>query len=410
MGISSSSAKTVISNAEIRSQLINGTFPAITEPVRTADSNVPAISAEHATGLMNIMSSMLIADEISRMDVRFKEEPDDVMLRAGELVMRSHMNMVSIYPVMVDVNDPATIPVHGQATMNPEHMDDVMSSVELSGIMHAFSDSGSNVWATRYRSSPKPYDASQVANLRQEILFTDVIKGAGHGYNDATWLKAQSTLLNSIEENNGGYWRTEGDYVMEDYGAGRFADLAYGYFQKATGITSGKLQGLCRDLLGGGTGSKREGIAASVYKYMYGIDDSPEGDGYNRIWIQSGADAGDGMPVDIRAMNATILGIADLDVSSEGGATDAIDTADVALQKISSMRSLIGAQQNRLEHTIANQKNIIENTQHAESVIRDTDMAEEMVRFSKESILQQAGQSMLAQANHSTEGILALLR
>ena len=77
---------------------------------------------------------------------------------------------------------------------------------------------------------------------------------------------------------------------------------------------------------------------------------------------------------------------------------------------VSDMRSKLGAIQNRLEHTIANLDNISENTQAAESRIRDTDMAEEMVEYSKNNILAQAGQSMLAQANQSTQGVLSLLQ
>ena len=81
-----------------------------------------------------------------------------------------------------------------------------------------------------------------------------------------------------------------------------------------------------------------------------------------------------------------------------------------AIQKVSSQRSNLGAIQNRLEHTIANLDNIAENTQSAESRIRDTDMAEEMVEYSKNNILAQAGQSMLAQGNQSTQGVLSLLQ
>ena len=77
---------------------------------------------------------------------------------------------------------------------------------------------------------------------------------------------------------------------------------------------------------------------------------------------------------------------------------------------VSEQRSKLGAIQNRLEHTIANLDNIAENTQSAESRIRDTDMAEEMVEYSKNNILTQAGQSMLAQANQSTQGVLSLLQ
>ena len=81
-----------------------------------------------------------------------------------------------------------------------------------------------------------------------------------------------------------------------------------------------------------------------------------------------------------------------------------------AISVVSAQRSYLGALQNRLEHTIANLDNISENTQSAESRIRDTDMAEEMVEYSKNNILAQAGQSMLAQANQSTQGVLSLLQ
>ena len=91
-------------------------------------------------------------------------------------------------------------------------------------------------------------------------------------------------------------------------------------------------------------------------------------------------------------------------------ATDAIDVIDDALQQLSRQRSALGAVQNRLDHTIKNLDNIVENTTAAESAIRDTDMAEEMVRYANANILQQAGQSMLAQANQSNEGVLSLLQ
>ncbi|MDD5999750.1 MAG: flagellin [Lachnospiraceae bacterium] len=87
-----------------------------------------------------------------------------------------------------------------------------------------------------------------------------------------------------------------------------------------------------------------------------------------------------------------------------------MDAVNTAMEKLSENRSKIGAQQNRLEHTIDNENNIVENTTAAESRIRDTDMAEEMIAFSKGSILEQAGQAMLAQANQSNQGILNLLQ
>ncbi|NDO48179.1 flagellar hook protein, partial [Lachnospiraceae bacterium MD335] len=113
----------------------------------------------------------------------------------------------------------------------------------------------------------------------------------------------------------------------------------------------------------------------------------------------------------IDAMTAKSLGVNGLKVSGEDGseATDAIDTISAAIRKVSTQRSALGAVQNRLEHTIKNLDNIVENTTSAESAIRDTDMANEMVKYSNNNILSQAGQSMLAQANQSNQGVLSIL-
>ena len=91
-------------------------------------------------------------------------------------------------------------------------------------------------------------------------------------------------------------------------------------------------------------------------------------------------------------------------------ANKSITAIQEAINKVSSQRSSLGAIQNRLEHTVSNLDNVSENTQSAESRIRDTDMASEMVNYSKNNILAQAGQSMLAQANQSTQGVLSLLQ
>jgi flagellin len=98
-----------------------------------------------------------------------------------------------------------------------------------------------------------------------------------------------------------------------------------------------------------------------------------------------------------------------LHVDTQTKAQSSISVIKNALQNVSTMRSALGAVQNRLEHTIKNLDNVVENTTSAESTIRDTDMASEMVRFSNNNILAQAGQSMLAQANQSNQGVLSLL-
>ena len=128
--------------------------------------------------------------------------------------------------------------------------------------------------------------------------------------------------------------------------------------------------------------------------------------------LQVGALSGQNIKIDIDNMNSASLGIekADVDVSSFAAAGLAMDNIQSAIDTVSTQRANLGALQNRLEHTVANLDNVSENTQSAESRIRDTDMAEEMVQYSKNNILAQAGQSMLAQANQSTQGVLSLLQ
>jgi len=130
----------------------------------------------------------------------------------------------------------------------------------------------------------------------------------------------------------------------------------------------------------------------------------------NSVWIQSGTEAGSGMYVTIDEMNTDILGIRDLNVTTQSGANRAMEVTKGALQQVSANRARIGAQQNRLEHIIANEENIVENTTAAESRIRDTDMAKEMVEYSNLNILEQVGQAMMAQANQSNQGVLNLLQ
>ncbi|MCR5618525.1 MAG: flagellin [Lachnospiraceae bacterium] len=128
-----------------------------------------------------------------------------------------------------------------------------------------------------------------------------------------------------------------------------------------------------------------------------------------QVGAESGADQV--ISISISAMSASGLGLTatTIKVSTHGAAQSSIKTIKSAIKQVNSQRSNLGAIQNRLEHTIANLDNVVENTTAAESRIRDTDMAAEMVKFSNRNILQQAGQAMLAQANQSNQGVLSLL-
>ena len=155
----------------------------------------------------------------------------------------------------------------------------------------------------------------------------------------------------------------------------------------------------------------------------------PKNIGEEALRLQVGANGGQEVQIQIKSMKAKDLGItqtsdyvkdgtaktdgdlgAALDVTSQASASLAIEAYDNALQTVSTERAKMGAMQNRLEHTINNLDTSSENLQAAESSIRDTDMATEMTQYSKNNILMQAGQSMLAQANQSNQGVLSLLQ
>ena len=163
-------------------------------------------------------------------------------------------------------------------------------------------------------------------------------------------------------------------------------------------------------------------------KFVTDTEFTVKGTGVLTLDLHVGADStsDNQISVDIKQMSADVLGLktgnsttgtnaGDHDTLLVNGkddkhARDAIDTIASALQEVSKQRSALGAAQNRLEHTISNLDNVVENTTSAESSIRDTDMATEMVKYSNNNILAQAGQAMLAQANQSNQGVLSLLQ
>lgn len=147
------------------------------------------------------------------------------------------------------------------------------------------------------------------------------------------------------------------------------------------------------------------GLYGSGYKF-----DSPLFQATNRLIIQAGADAGQIIEITYDSMSVLSLGLQGTNVMTVANAQKAIVDVEKAMEIVSAQRADFGAYQNRLEHAAKNLRNVTENTQAAESRIRDTDMAAEMVKFSLNNILAQAGQAMLAQANQSNSGVLALLQ
>ena len=132
---------------------------------------------------------------------------------------------------------------------------------------------------------------------------------------------------------------------------------------------------------------------------------------FTGVGLQVGSEgtSANGITMHISAMSAGSIGASAVSVTAASSAKSSISVIKNALTSVNKMRSDIGAIQNRLEHTINNLDNVVENTTSAESQIRDTDMASEMVKYSNNQILAQAGQAMLAQANQANQGVLSLL-
>ena len=159
----------------------------------------------------------------------------------------------------------------------------------------------------------------------------------------------------------------------------------------------------------GDRGKFDSGVVTEVKKPIY---ESRELDWYKQISLQIGADSymDNKLIIELPYINCQRIGLGEVDVTVPDGPEDGIDSFAEAIENVSRERSRMGAYQNRLEHTVKNLDNVVENTVAAESRIRDTDMAEEMVLYSCQNILDQAGQSVLAQANQQIQAVLSLLQ
>lgn len=192
------------------------------------------------------------------------------------------------------------------------------------------------------------------------------------------------------------------EYAGSDTTKLTLADTSIATVAGATGTASGTAA-----LTTGSLDGMKVGESITL---VFGKQEAATSDLSGSIMTQIGANAGQTAFISVSDMRATALGVKDIDVSSKFGAATAIETINNAIQKVSSQRSSLGAQQNRLEHTINNLGTSSENLTAAESRIRDVDMAKEMMNQTKESILAQASQAMLAQANQKPQSVLQLLQ
>lgn len=180
-------------------------------------------------------------------------------------------------------------------------------------------------------------------------------------------------------------------------------------------VTSNSVLTLSTSLIGGTaavtvTGAMNDLKVGESVTFVLGKFEAASSTLGGSVMGQIGANTGQTAFISMGDMRAKALGVDVVDISTKFGAQVAIETVQVGLEKVSAQRSSLGAMQNRLEHTIKNLDTAAENLQASESRIRDVDMAKEMMNFTKNNILTQAAQAMLAQANQAPQGVLQLLR
>ena len=223
-----------------------------------------------------------------------------------------------------------------------------------------------------------------------------VATAAGDAFTDTVTLTAESVTAYEKDGDRAQYYDKDGNKISENDLENYVATMSDGTVKQKAGT---KLY----DALGNEKEFNEDDISA--------IQDKTATLGF-ALHVGADASSNNQITLNLQSMNAKGLGINGLrmDGNNDSNALDAIEKIKAAITKVSAQRSELGAIQNRLEHTISNLDNIVENTTSAESQIRDTDMASEMVAYSNNNILAQAGQSMLAQANQANQGVLSLLQ
>lgn len=243
-------------------------------------------------------------------------------------------------------------------------------------------------------------DAGNIKYKDGQMLYTAPSNPGEYGDQLAATAVAEADLSQYFETSGNPLTEADGTTKITDLSA-YFEDGAYigGIFRKDSTGTSVEIgaEEISKFVKVDSTEiTSKSNDNALEFKLHVGSESAPD----NKIGVKIESMSASGIGVDILTGKGLM---------TQDDATAAIDTISNAIAKVSEQRSALGAIQNRLEHTIANLDNVVENTTAAESRIRDVDMAEEMVEYSKNNILAQAGQSMLAQANQSNQGVLSLL-
>ena len=303
-------------------------------------------------------------------------------------------------------------------------------AVSVSGVMSTETskavNANNNTAATKTDLAASKYDQDVVNKINNSTSISGRYISVNHGTEQVNYVVIESTAAGGNNGYTGTDYASVNDVVSALNQAGKEAADTAGYTTADTTIKAFASMDEMMAALKNDFGTDIKAISS----YITSVDDDGQDtENTNETWLKVeafadlnsavdlslhvGADstAENKINMNIAMMSARGLGINGLKVNGEdsSNADAAINTIAAALQKVSNQRSSLGAIQNRLEHTINNLDNVVENTQSAESAIRDTDMATQMVTYSNNQILAQAGQAMLAQSNQANQGVLSLL-
>ena len=284
---------------------------------------------------------------------------------------------------------------------------DLLKALQKSGAKVTIAAGADGTSAANVAITVEGYDVASDGKVSKDGVDTGINLTASAGNNNSTGTVALSDTLTldskavtaAAKGAHAAFYDKDGNKISENALSNYFTSTTVGNNINTTKLKDKTLY---------------DAFGNTVTPVAANIQSAQDQVGSLKLSLHVGADATSNNKIELNldAMSAKGLGVNGLrvDGATSTNADNAIETIKEAIQKVSTQRSALGAVQNRLEHTINNLDNVVENTTSAESAIRDTDMATEMVKYSNNNILSQAGQAMLAQANQSNQGVLSLLQ
>ena len=284
---------------------------------------------------------------------------------------------------------------------------DLLKALQKSGAKVTIAAGANGTSAANVAITVEGYDVASDGKVSKDGVDTGIQLTASAGNNNSTGTVALSDTLTldskavtaAAKGAHAAFYDKDGNKISENALSNYFTSTTTGNNINTTKLKDKTLY---------------DAFGNTVTPVAANIQSAQDQVGSLKLSLHVGADATSNNKIELNldAMSAKGLGVNGLrvDGATSTNADNAIETIKEAIQKVSTQRSALGAVQNRLEHTINNLDNVVENTTSAESAIRDTDMATEMVKYSNNNILSQAGQAMLAQANQSNQGVLSLLQ